>query len=320
MTKVIGIGVDYKGNPVSNFTIDSPDTGVFYKHIRINPTTLIVEVWNGSAWVAPSGGGGGTLPTGAFTQMLRYGLSGWEAVPEVLIATNTETTLNVNHKTSPTIRYSELKVGNTATTHRLCSDGTNKYVLNYSGGTTVYSKVVYSANQNVTVWADNTEQYIRMTPSGTVANSLTLKTTSVYNPDTKMIQFRSNFSVFQSGKITSADLAGTEPANLIALADGTIARDTNPIVNPPQPIVYDYLITTPSTMIEITAAELGIDISQDVLLDKLVSFEAYFYDENNRTMSTVDIRDKVATRDTVAIDFAQQYPVGTIVRVLLTLR
>lgn len=48
--------VNFGGIPVSAFTIDSPTTGAFYKHIRINPTTLYLETWNGTIWITPGGG------------------------------------------------------------------------------------------------------------------------------------------------------------------------------------------------------------------------------------------------------------------------
>jgi hypothetical protein len=56
-------GIDFNGMENSNFSIESTSTGLFYKHIRINPTSLILEVWNGSSWVAPGTGGSTTINT-----------------------------------------------------------------------------------------------------------------------------------------------------------------------------------------------------------------------------------------------------------------
>ena len=236
------------------------------------------------------------LPEGTANQTLRHNGTDWVSTSRIT---------NVENETGSAFTISSPNVSQIAS-----RAGTSSSYINLKhndNGIHIYSYV------------SGSEQIFRISPSGTTGDRLQLRTTTTYMPDEIMIRHK-NFNVYQNGKIQSSNLAGTGTARAVLDSNGVFMRDETIAVTPLQSIVFDKLITTPSTMVEITAAELGIDISQDILLDKLVSFEAYFYDENNRSMSTVDIREKVATRDTVAIDFAQQYPAGTMVRVLLTLR
>ena len=236
------------------------------------------------------------LPEGTVNQTLRHNGTEWVSTSRI---TNVENeTGSAFTISSPNVSQIASRAGTSSSYINLKHDDNGIHIYSYVSGS---------------------EQILRISPSGTAGDRLQLRTTTTYMPDEIMIRHK-NFNVYQNGKIQSANLAGTGTARAVIDYNGNIMRDETIAVTPLQSIVFDKLITTPSTMVEITAAELGIDISQDILLDKLVSFEAYFYDENNRSMSTVDIREKVATRDTVAIDFAQQYPAGTRVRVLLTLR
>lgn len=133
-----------------------------------------------------------------------------------------------------------------------------------------------------------------------------------------MNSVKSKSGLTVSGGVIFKALAGVGTARLAVNYLGEILRDETPVVTPPRPIVFDKQITTPSTMVEITAAELGITSGR--LTELVKSFDPYFYDRSNDTMSTVGIQAKIITPNTVAVGFTQQYPAGTIVRVLLMVR
>ena len=288
-------GIDLEGNDINKAKFPRIERdGLFIDEVRSNPTTGLLEIWDGTQWLGYIDTG--TLPEGTVNQTLRHNGTEWVSTSRI---TNVENeTGSAFTISSPNVSQIASRAGTSSSYIDLKHDDNGVHIYSYVSGS---------------------EQILRISPSGTAADRLQLRTTTTYMPDEIMIRHK-NFNVYQNGKVQSSNLAGTGTARAVIDSNGVFMRDETIAVTPLQSIVFDKLITTPSTMVEITAAELGIDISQDILLDKLVSFEAYFYDEYNRSMSTVDIRAKVATRDTVAIDLAQQYPAGTRVRVLLILR
>lgn len=193
-------GINLKGTDVEQSKFPRIDRdGLFVDEVRSNPTTGLLEVWDGTQWLGyimeP-------MPSGSVHQTIRYGQNGWESAPEVLINNLSDTTLLVNHKSSPTLRYCETKIGNTISSMRLSSDATNRYALISSGGTTVRMILQRDSSNYVVTAANETESYLKIVASSS-NSQLNFTNTPTYTPTANIISYGTHFAISQNGKIKS---------------------------------------------------------------------------------------------------------------------
>lgn len=305
-------GINLKGTDVEQSKFPRVDRdGLFVDEVRSNPTTGLLEIWDGTQWLGyimeP-------MPNGSIHQTMRYGQNGWESTPEVLVNNLSDTTLLVNHKTQTASRYIEANVGNTISILRVSSDATNKYAILSSGGTTVQMQLQRTSSNYVIAMANETESYFKIVASST-NSQLNLNNTPTYTPASTIISYGNRFAVYQNGKIKTEYLSGTNSALVEALPDGTMQRSTSVI---PKVKIVERTLTAPTAFNEFIPADLGITGN---LTEKIFSCDMRVKPSGATSFSNIaksDINEAMLSDSSFLFVSNTLLPIGTVLRLAIT--
>lgn len=305
-------GVNLKGTDVEQSKFPRVDRdGLFVDEVRSNPTTGLLEIWDGTQWLGyimeP-------MPDGSIHQTMRYGQNGWESTPEVLISNVADTTFSVNHKLSPALRFAEVTVGNTLTTLRVASDSTNKYASLSSGGTNVRLTLQRTLSSYVVSAATETDSYLKIVAS-TSNSQLNFTNTPIYTPTANCISYGTHFSISQNGKIKTEYLSGTDTTLVEALPDGTMQRSTSVI---PKVKIVERTLTAPTAFNEFLPADLGITGN---LTEKIFSCDMRVKPSGATSFSNIaksDINEAMLSDSSFLFASNTLLPIGTVLRLAIT--
>lgn len=302
-------GINLKGTDVEQSKFPRIDRdGLFVDEVRSNPTTGLLEIWDGTQWLGyimeP-------MPTGSINETMRYGQNGWQSTPAVLVSELPETQVLVNHRTLPTLRYAEITVGNTITTLRVASDSTNKYASLSSGGTNVRLMLQRTSSSYVVSSATETDSYMRIVASSS-NSQLNFTNTPAYTPTANIISYGTHFSIAQNGKVKSEYLSGTGSALVEALEDGTMQRSTTALTK-------TKIITRLSDgggIQSFTNADLGITGD---LRNKIISFEILIkWNGYDLYSSQTRLNHKLLSETELTFSFDNPVPVTDTLRLAIT--
>lgn len=303
-------GINLKGTDIEQGKFPRIDRdGLFVDEVRSNPTTGLLEIWDGTQWLGyimeP-------MPTGSINETMRYGQNGWQSTPAVLVSELPETQVLVNHRTLPTLRYAEITVGDVVTTLRVASDSTNKYASLSSGGTNVRLMLQRTSSSYVLSSATETDSYMKIVASSS-NSQLNFTNTPAYTPTANIISYGTHFSIAQNGKVKSEYLSGTGSALVEALEDGTMQRST---ISMPKTKIINRVLAWEEGLIGFSNTDLGI---AGDLTTKIISFEILGDVSGTGIFaSELPLRHKLVSSSDIVFSFNPVIPAGTNLRLAIT--
>ena len=171
-------GIDLEGNDINKAKFPRIERdGLFIDEVRSNPTTGLLEIWDGTQWLGYIEND--SLPSGNANNFLNYVNGAWVSTSRITNAENdTGSAFTIS---SPNVSQIASRAGTSSSYINLKHDNNGIHIYSYVSGS---------------------EQILRISPSGTAGDRLQFRTTTTYMPDEIMIRHK-NFNVYQNGKILS---------------------------------------------------------------------------------------------------------------------